>query len=281
MEAIVAAAIYATFLPAAAAPQVPTSGQAVRLPEVMLENRTATELQIDPGDTVRVSGLDAEERRFVVVGTYRRPADPSTVTLRDYRALFHLPDLQELLGTVDRVDRFSVKLRPGADRDAVIAEIDRLAFGADALASGTVADATSETFRVVSRFHRALAGITITGSAVFLLCLVVLKLEERRLEGASMRDVGISRRTLFTWMFAETVAMAAIGTALGLALGWVGSGIINAYFRRVYDTSMAFAKVTPDLALLVVVIGLATGVGVGVLAGVQMVRSTSARLRQP
>ncbi len=174
-----------------------------------------------------------------------------------------------------------MRLRPGADRESVIATIDRLAFGADALPSETVAEATTETFRVVSRFHRALAGITIVGSAVFLLCLVVLKIEERRLEGASMRDVGISRRTLFTWMFSETLAMAALGTGLGLALGWAGSGIINAYFRGLYDTTLAFARVTPDLALLVGFIGLATGVVVGILAGTQMVRTGSARLRQP
>ena len=252
-----------------------------QFPELLLESRAARDLQIEVGDTVWVSGLDTDERRFVVAGTYRRPADPSTVTLRDYRALFHLPDLQGLLGAGDRVDRFSVRLRAGVDRDAVIAEIDRLAFGADALPTETVASAVSETFRVIARFHRALAGITITGAALFLLCLVVLKLEERRLEGASMRDVGISRRTLFLWMFSETLAMAAIGTALGLLIGWAGSGIINAYFRRMYDTSMAFAKVTPDLALLVGAIGLVTGVGVGLLAGWEMVRSTSARLRQP
>ncbi len=260
---------------------VPGQDATERLPELLLEDRTAERLDIEIGDTVWISGLDTAERPFVVSGTYRRPADPSTVTLRDYRAIFQLPDLQDLLGTADRVDRFSVKLRPGADREAVVAEIDRLAFGADALPTEAVAAASSETFRVVSRFHRALAGITITGAAVFLLCLVVLKIEERRLEGAAMRDVGISRRTLFLWMFVETVAMAAVGTGLGLALGWAGSAIINAYFQYLYSTSMAFARVTPDLAALVALIGLATGIAVGVLAGLQMVRTRSARLRQP
>ncbi len=251
------------------------------LPELLLEQRTARVLSVTPGDTVWISGLDSDERPFVVAGTYRRPADPSTVTLRDYRAILHLPDLQELLGVGDRVDRFSVRLRPGASPEAVIAEIDRLAFGADAFPSETVASATSETFRVVSRFHRALAGITITGSAVFLLCLVVLKIEERRLEGAAMRDVGISRRTLFLWTFSETLAMAAVGTGVGLGVGWAGSGLVNLYFRGVYDTTMAFAKVTPDLAVLAAIIGLATGTVVGIIAGLQMVRTRSTRLRQP
>lgn len=270
-------AIGALLTPVVAAPAYAQA----ELPQLLLENRTASALGVAVGDTVWVSGLERGERAFVLAGLYRRPADPSTVTMRDYRAIFHLPDLQELLGASDRVDRFTVKLRADADRAAVIAEIERLAFGADALPTETVANATSATFRVVARFHRALAGITISGAAVFLLCLVVLKLEERRLEGASMRDVGISRRTLFLWTFAETTAMAALGTGVGLLLGWGGSWIINAYFRSVYDTSLAFARVTPALAVLVGVIGLATGLAVGVLAGVQMVRASSLRLRQP
>lgn len=252
-----------------------------RLPQFLIEDRTAAELDIGIGDTVWISGLDTDERRFVVAGTFRRSADPSTVTIRDYRAVFQLPDLQELLGAVDRVDRFSVKLRPGADGSAVIAEIDRLAFGADAVPTDSAAAAGSETFRVVSRFHRALAGITISGAAVFLLCLVVLKIEERRLEGAAMRDIGISRRSLFLWMFVETVAMAAVGTGFGLALGWAGSAIINVYFQGLYSTTMAFARVTPPLAGLVAFIGLVTGLAVGLVAGLQMVRTRSSRLRQP
>lgn len=277
--AVIVATLPPASVPIAAAQSIDTIARPV--PGLLLENRSASRLGIEVGDTVWVSGLAGPERSFIVSGTYRRPPDPSTVTLQDHRAILHLPDLQELLGAGDRVDRFSVRLRPGADADAVRAEIERLAFGTDAYRSETVARATSETFRVISRFHRALAGITITGSAIFLLCLVVLKIEERRLEGASMRDIGISRRTLFVWMFSETLIMAAIGTALGVAAGSAGSALINAYFRGMYETSLAFARVTPALASLVAMIGLLTGVVVGVLAGFGLVRTRSARLREP
>ena len=267
--------LIATILAAALAP-----AQEEGRPALLLEGRTAERLGLEIGDTVWAAALGSEEQAFVIAGIYRRPADPSTVTLQDYRAILHLPDLQGLLGGQDRVDRFSVRLRPGADREAVMAEIDRLAFGARAHRTEAVANATSETFRVVSRFHRALAGITITGSAVFLLCLVVLKIEERRQEGAAMREIGISRRTLFLWTFTETLAMAAIGTVAGLALGWAGSAIINAYFRAMYDTTLAFARVTPGLAAAVAAIGGLTGVVIGVLTGLQMVRRAPIRLRE-
>lgn len=246
-----------------------------------LEARTAVAVGADLGDTVRLSAPGGEPRAFVVAGTYRRSADPSTAILEDHRAIFHLADLQALVGRGDRVDRFTLRLRPGADREAVRAEVERLAYGVEAYASSQVADATSETFRVISRFHRALAGITIVGSAIFLLCLVVLKVGERRMEGAAMREIGLSRRTLFLWAFAETCWMAGLGTAAGLWLGWAGAGLINAYFQRVYGTSLAFARVTPELVIEVAAIGLLLGAGIGLWAGRRMARTAPARLREP
>lgn len=260
---------------------VPGDSSRVEPPGLLLEARTARELGLGVRDTVRISSLDGREERFFVAGLYRRPADPSTATRQDYRAILHLPDLQRLLDAPDRVDRFSLRLRPGADAEAVRLEIDRLAFGSEAHPTEVVANTTSETFRVISRFHRALATITIFGSAIFLICLVVLKIEERRSEGAVMREIGVSRRTLFLWTFSETVLMAVIGTAVGLGLGWAGSYLINLYFRNFYATSLAFARVTPELGLQVAAIALATGLVIGVWAGWRMVRTAPARLRQP
>lgn len=247
--------------------------------ELLLEARTARRLTVEVGDTVRAAAPGGGERAFRVTGIYRRPADPATVTLEDYRVILHLPDLQQLTGSTDRVDRFTLKLHVGANRESVLAEIDRLAYGAEAYPTERVANTTSETFRVISRFHRALAGVTIVGSAIFLLCLVVLKIEERQLEGATMREIGISRRTLFLWTFGETLAMALIGTGAGVLAGWAGSYLINAYFRSVYDTTLAFARVTPELAFRAAGIALITGVVIGIWAGWRMVRSSPGRLR--
>lgn len=280
MSCLLALGLTVSALQPGPAPTGP-AGDSGALPDLLLEARTAEHLRVAVGDTVWASSLGGPERAFTVSGIYCRPADPSTVTLRDYRVILHLPDLQRLLGAPDRVDRFSVRLRPGTDRRALIAEIDRIAYGVQAYPTERVADATSETFRVISRFHRALAGITIVGSGIFLLCLVVLKVEERRPDGATLRELGISRRTLFLWTFGEAVLMAALGTAVGLLAGWAGSGLINVYFRRVYDTTLAFARVTPSLGLRVTLIALFTGLGIGLWAGWRMVRTAPRRLREP
>ena len=57
-----------------------------------------------------------------------------------------------------------------------------MAFGFRAYPAAEVAIETSATFRVVNRFHRAIGIITIVASAIFLLCITLLKVDERRRE---------------------------------------------------------------------------------------------------
>jgi len=72
-------------------------------------------------------------------------------------------------------DRFGVALDAGTDPARAAAALNRLAFGFRAFPSAAVASGSSQTFLVVSRFHRAIAVVTIVASAIFLLCIMLLK----------------------------------------------------------------------------------------------------------
>ena len=82
--------------------------------------------------------------------------------------------------------------RADASADSAIARINDAAFGFQAYRSRDIAVETSRTFLVVSRFHRAIGVITIIASAVFLLCIMLLKVDERRRDVAALRLMGIS-----------------------------------------------------------------------------------------
>ena len=105
----------------------------------------------------------------------------------------HLDQLQRLSGYGDRVDRFAIATRSPADIDTTLARLNHVAFGFRAYRSRDIAVETSRTFQVVSRFHRAIGVITIVASAVFLLCIMLLKVDERRRDVAALRLMGISR----------------------------------------------------------------------------------------
>jgi len=101
---------------------------------------------------------------------------------------------RQISGYGDRVDRFAIATRPSANIDRILERINDVAFGFRAYRSRDIAVETSRTFQVVSRFHRAIGVITIVASSVFLLCIMVLKVEERRRDIAALGMLGHPRR---------------------------------------------------------------------------------------
>lgn len=260
-----AAPILALLLtPAAASGAAVPQGSCPDSLPVLVSRPFASDAGLGAGDPLRLSASpDSAGCRASVAGVYELPADPYRLTKDRPRVLLHLPHLTDLTGRTDQVDRFSVALRDGTSPDSVIPVLEALLPGTRVLETAEVAARTSTTFRVVKRFHRAIGVITIAAGGVFLACIMVLKVQERRQEVAALRLIGISRRTLLGWILAEAALVAVVGGALGIGLGRVTSWIINSHYRDVYDTSVAFSTLTPET----VGIGLALAVGLGLLAG--------------
>lgn len=220
-----------------------------------------------PGDTVRIAAIT------------QRSADPSEIARSEYRARLHLDQLQSLTGSGDRVGRFAVATRdlPGAV-DSAAARINRLAFGFRAYPAAEVAVETSATFRVVNRFHRAIGVITIVASAIFLLCITLLKVDERRRDVGALRLIGVSRATVLRAVVLEASAVALIGSAMGAAIGWGAAWIVNWHYQGVYATPLKFAIVTPGIMLFATLLSLGLGVVAGLLAAQRLVREAPLEL---
>jgi putative ABC transport system permease protein len=251
-----------------------------QLPELLVERRMAESLPLGVGDTVRVRALagDEETRAFVVAGVFERPADPSRIARNEYEVRFHLPDLEALLPGHDRVDRFAVVLAPGADREAAGRWIEGVAYGTRAYGSAALARETSATFRVVSRFHDAIGIVTILASAIFLLCVMVIRVDERKRDMGTLRLIGVGRGTVFRAVVVEAIGIALVGSAVGALLGVGVAHGVNLYYARVYDTTLRFALVTPRIVALAAALGLALGAAAGALAAWRLVRVAPQRL---
>lgn len=246
---------------------------------IAIDERLAADAGLAVGDVVLLRaepGAPADSARVGAI--VRRGADPSEVSRNDHRARLHLTQLQALTGYGDRVDRFAVATAgEGAARDAaadsVLRRVNDVAFGFRAHRSRDVAVETSRTFAVVSRFHRAIGIITIVASAIFLLCIMLLKVEERRRDVAALRLIGVSRRTVVRSVVLEAAAVALVGSALGTGIGWVAAHAVNAYYQAYYGTPLRFAIVTPDIVLLAVALSVTLGIGAGFLAAQRLVRA--------
>lgn len=220
------------------------------------------------------SGAPASSAETVVVGAIvRRGADPSEVARGDLRVRMHLDQIQRISGYGDRVDRFAIATVPSADVARTIDRINHVAFGFKAYRSRDIAVETSRTFQVVSRFHRAIGVITIVASSVFLLCIMVLKVEERRRDIAALRLMGISRASVVRSVIIESALVAVLGSMLGVGLGWAGSLFVNWHYQALYRTPLEFSIVTPPIVVFAVSLSLLLGVGAGLLASLRLVRT--------
>jgi putative ABC transport system permease protein len=247
--------------------------QAAAPPEVAVERRMAERFGLRLGDTVALAAEpNVPPGRFVVRAIYEPKADPATALRGEYRVRFHLPDLAVLLGWPDRVDRIAIRTSPGVSADRAASRLNQLAFGYRAYPSEEIARESSRTFSVVSRFHRAIGFIAIVASALFLLCIMLLKVEERRQDAAVMRMIGISRRTIVSAVVLEACLVAVVGSGFGVALAKVGGGVTNWVYQRRFETSLTFAYLTPSIIVTGVAISLGLGVIVGVLAALRLVR---------
>jgi putative ABC transport system permease protein len=245
-----------------------------QLPAVAVERRLAEDLSLRVGDTIRL-GTAPDSIRLVatVAAVYEPRPDPAEIAKVERHLRMHLPDLAALLGAPDRVDRFGVGLASGTPVDSAVAALERNAFGFQVYPSAAIASESSETFLVVSRFHRAIAVITIVASAVFLLCIMLLKVEERRMDAAVMRFVGVRRRTIFGALLLEAALVAAVGCVVGTVLALGAGAATNAYYRNFFDTALTFSLVTPGIVLFSVALSLVLGLLAGAAAAWRLVRT--------
>jgi len=261
-------------LPFALTLVMPAAAPEVQLPSVAVERRLAQDLGLRVGDTLRLGTAPGAMARLAVVGAVYQPRpDPAEITKNDRHVRLHLPDLAALLGAPDRVDRFGVGLTSGTPVDTAVAALERNAFGYRAYPSSAIASESSQTFLVVSRFHRAIAVITIVASAVFLLCIMLLKVEERRMDAAVMRFVGVRRRTIFGALLLEAALIAVVGSGVGIALAFVAGAATNAYYRRFFDTALTFSLITPGIVMFSVALSLALGLAAGAAAAWRLVHT--------
>ncbi len=241
---------------------------------IAIDERLAADAGLRVGDRVVVAAAaDAPGDTVIVGAIVARRADPSEIARDEYRVRLHLDHLQTLLGYGDRVDRFAVATRTDAATTRAQRAINDVAFGFRAHRSRDVAVETSQTFRVVSRFHRAIGVITIVASAIFLLCILLLKVDERRRDVAALRLLGISRRTVLGAVVLEASFIAFVGSLAGTGIGGLASAIVNGYYQAHYRTPLRFSIVTPDIVAFAAALSIILGIVAGALAAMRLVRA--------
>ncbi len=263
LAALLAAALAVAPPPSAA--RASAAPGADTLPPLLVSLHAAQAGGLRVGDVVRVSADPAFHgaRRMRVAGILPLKADPVDVGRGLLWVKMHFTDMAAITERPDDADEVILAARDSSSVPLLRDRLNAMAVNYHAYTSEELARRTSQTFEVISRFHQAISLITLAAGAVFLLAILLFKVEERRHELGALRLIGIRRRSLLLFLCAEALVIAAVGSFAGLLLGRITASGLNAYYQRYYQTTLVFASVTPGVAAAALLLG----AGFGLLAG--------------
>ena len=253
--------------------------------DILISRHLATSEGLEVGSVVRLA-TDAAgtiAREFRVAGIYEPTPDPARLGAVPLEVRMHLPDLLELTRSpgmpveTGYIDSINVALVDPQDATAFSRDVNARMPGVIARPS-TEAAGSAGPFRVLERFHLAIAIVTIVASTVFLLALTIMLVDERRETVGILRLIGLPVRRVLVQVLIEGVIVAGVGAAFGLVLAVLSEGVINAFFQWRYDTALVFVKITRDVALTSAAIAVPLGASATVVASWALLRRSGLRL---
>lgn len=219
--------------------------------------------------TARRLGLDSDDPLALSVAG--RPATLRIVGLLDSDTPAALEGLlvtdistaQELLGRVGRLDRIDLILEP---RQAEALD--------SALPAGLHLEIPAARTRVMSEM---VAAFQTNLTAMSLLALLVgafliyntmtFSVLRRRQSLATLRILGVTRRSIFFWVLVEALLLGLVGTALGLLLGTLTAHyLVHLVTRTINDLYFVLTVTQLMVTPLVLVKGACVGLGITLLA---------------
>ena len=263
----------------------PGPAAAPNFPTMLVSRQLLAARHLAVGNVVTLSSdaSGSHPLQFRIGGVYEPMPDPIRLTSDRLEARLHLPDMLDLAAdpndplAADAVSAINVVLTNSEDAEAFADDVSASLPTVGARASRS-ADAGQNPFVVLGRFHQAIAILTVTTSAVFLLALMVLLADERREAVGALRLIGFTRRRVLLQVLLEGAIIAGVGAAFGVALAVATQGVFNGFFQWRYDTSLVFVRITPAIAWQSVALALPLGVAANVLASWALVRSDTMTL---
>jgi len=238
------------------------SGRAPARPdELVIDTATATTRGLTVGRTVRVG-----TRRGVISARIVGLAQRGSGTLGAAGAIlaFTLPRATELVGTADKLDSISIRLRNGTNREqervqlATIAGPQASVLSADTL----LADARQRIQDRLANFNSLMlgfAGVTLFVSAFLIWNTFSIVVAQRRRELALLGAVGASTKQVFGSIVTEGAVVGVTSSLIG-----IGAGVGIAIGLRKLLSSFSIDLPSSDLVLAPRTVAVAVVVGLGV-----------------
>jgi putative ABC transport system permease protein len=93
-------------------------------------------------------------------------------------------------------------------------------------------------------YYMAIASVAITIGILFVACIMIMSVNERKNEIGMMRAIGISRRSIFSNILMESILIVCLGALIGIVPGYFGSSWLGGYISEVYGYSRTLTAFT-------------------------------------
>jgi len=244
-------------------------------PPILIARQLAESEGLRVGQVVhlsnRASGADA--KAFRIDGIFEPTPDPARLGQVPRIVRMHLPDLLAMTADESRpasAEAVTIGLKQPGDAAQFARD---LAGRVPGISVGTTSDPDDAgPFRVLQRFHLAIAIVTIVAATVFLLALTIMLVDERRATVGVLRLIGLPVNRILVQLFIEGILIAGLGAVLGLAMAVGSESLINTFFQWRYDTALRFVRITPEVAAQCVAIAVPLGVTATVVASWALLR---------
>ena len=229
------------------------------------------DVMVLPGDLAATLGLgvggelalpsSVGRTTFTVVGLLSTPAPPG-----EQPVYVPLAAAQRLFALGDRVTTVQATLAPGADKAAVEAAV-RTAVGPDFQVGGLSSNATLLSGLSTANAAMNMFGVFALATAGFIILNSFRTVvAERRRDIGMLRAIGTPRRTIERMFLAESLLQGIVGTAIGIALGWLMAAGLFAVMEPLVTQFMHLELGSPVFEPSTWVLAIALGIGVTVLA---------------
>ena len=204
--------------------------------EIIMDERQMRDDKLNVGDTYELFG----GKPYKITGVFSPPSGS--------RIKMSLAAMQEALET-DKCSYILVKLKDGADVDAVAAKINEALPGNKInLTRDLVIDA-QERIPALNTFLQVLVGLGAFVSTIFVLLSMYTTVTERRKEIGILKSLGASKGFIIQAIEGEAFMIGVFGILLGLAVSLIASIAIGRGFDLAFEFSVGWVLTAVLIAI--------------------------------
>jgi len=238
--------------------------------QVVLADTLAGQLSVGVGSSVTVGPNATGGTAYTVVGIYS-----SGSSFLGRSIYVSLTNAQAIAGDQEKVTEIYVKADSLSNTTQIASEISSQVAGVKAVTSSNLATAASALSGTLTSFFTVIGLVALLAGGFGVVNTMMISVSERTREIGTLKALGARRGQIMRIFISEAFLIGVIGAVVGILIGVVVAFALPSFTGAASASGLGGAGIgglfrgvlAPSITLRLIVLSLALGIGVGVLAG--------------